>query len=334
MKKFLLFVVIALLLPVQAMAERSFHSYYTLSTNPLVLTHSNGNAIIKNSNGEGIAGGSESRWGLEEGSRMAILCDVGDIDTDFGLSAASNPVLYIYGANASSYTYYNYNSLSCNGQYSLGSSCFSLNTTADRTAGDMLAFGSSTNIELTDSDGQQSWVSISPKINQSATAAADGVYINSTNTALGSGATGDGNNLLRGAVSGVTMFKFSMAGELSAYTNEDIEAASDTLTAEQCMGGQINNYGQANDVTMTLPAAAKGMSFKVLLGTTVAKYYRLDPAAGDKIYLDGTAGTDGHYCGIASAVAGACIVFQAFQTGAGPDYDWYASTVSGTFVME
>jgi hypothetical protein len=123
-----------------------------------------------------------------------------------------------------------------------------------------------------------------------------------------------------------------MDGELAAYNNEDIEPATDTLTAEQVMGGQINNDGQTDDATITLPAAAKGMSFLVTLGTTVAKYYRIDPNADDYICLDGTPDADGHYCGIASAVNGAAISFRAYQVGGA--YNWMAVTVSGTWVCE
>ena len=132
------------------------------------------------------------------------------------------------------------------------------------------------------------------------------------------------------ATTGTT--KYIQIGNMPSYY-EEIEAASDALSAEQCTRGMINNYGQTDDVTLTLPAAAAGYNFIVVLGTTVAKYFRLDPDAGDKIYLDGVADTDGHYCGIASAVAGAAIQLIAFQTGAG-EYDWLAMTISGAWVME
>ncbi|HOR98921.1 MAG TPA: hypothetical protein PLZ74_11175 [Kiritimatiellia bacterium] len=115
--------------------------------------------------------------------------------------------------------------------------------------------------------------------------------------------------------------------------SEYVEAASDTLSALQVSGGQINNYGQADDTTIILPACAAGYNFDVILGTTVAKYYRLDPAAGDLIILDGVAGTDGKYIGIASAVAGAAVTCRAIQTGASA-YDWACYTVSGAWVAE
>jgi hypothetical protein len=114
---------------------------------------------------------------------------------------------------------------------------------------------------------------------------------------------------------------------------EYVEAATDTLTIDQCYGSIINNYGQADDTTLTLPAIAAGMNFTVLLGTTVAKYFRLDPNASDSIYLDGVTTGDGKYVGVASAAVGNAIQFIAFQTGAST-YDWYASTVSGAWLAE
>jgi len=115
--------------------------------------------------------------------------------------------------------------------------------------------------------------------------------------------------------------------------DEDIEAASDALSTSQCYGGLINNYGQTDNATLTLLAAATGMNFIVALGTTVAKYFRLEPNANDYIILDGTAGADGKYVGIASAVAGAMIQFIAIQTGAS-EWNWCATTISGAWAAE
>ena len=119
----------------------------------------------------------------------------------------------------------------------------------------------------------------------------------------------------------------------SILSNEIVVSSSDTLDADECSGTLINNYGQTDDMVITLPVASEGMGFTIVLGTTVAKYVRIDPNASDKIYLDGVADSDGHYVGIASAVAGATIQFKAFQVGEGA-YDWYANVVSGAWVME
>jgi hypothetical protein len=125
----------------------------------------------------------------------------------------------------------------------------------------------------------------------------------------------------------------NVSGGLRAIIDEDIEAASDTLSVSQVSGGLINNYGQNADATMTLPAIAAGYSFTVILGTTVAKYYRLDPNANDLIILDGVASTDGKYVGIASAVQGAAISCLAITTGASA-YDWACYTISGAWAAE
>lgn len=132
-----------------------------------------------------------------------------------------------------------------------------------------------------------------------------------------------------GAIGGTT------AATIRSLFDEDVEIATDSLSENQCSGGVINNFGQTADAVLTLPAAAAGYNFTVILGTTVANYYRILPlgAANDSIYLDGVTTGDDKYVQIASAVAGACIQFFTFQTGASA-YDWYACTVSGAWVAE
>ena len=119
-----------------------------------------------------------------------------------------------------------------------------------------------------------------------------------------------------------------------AFANvvEYTKAASDTITANQLYGGQITNYGQSGDATLTLPAAVLGMNFSVILGTTVANFYNIDPAAGDSIYLDGATTGDGKYVGVASAALGNAIRFTTFTTAGG--VAWFATTISGTWVAE
>lgn len=115
--------------------------------------------------------------------------------------------------------------------------------------------------------------------------------------------------------------------------DEIIQAASDTLTATECKGKQINNYGQAAANNLqALPAAAEGMSFPAVCGTAqAAHYFRFQAAASDKIYLDGVAGSDNGYVSIAVPVVGATIQFFTFQTGASA-WDWAAITITGSWI--
>jgi len=122
-------------------------------------------------------------------------------------------------------------------------------------------------------------------------------------------------------------------GRIRGLNKELIFASSDTLESLEVYGTIINNYGQSADVTLVLPSASEGLSFLVMLGTTVANYFRIDPNANDSIYLNGATTGDGKYIGIASAVTGACLSFISFQTGEGA-YDWYASGINGSWVAE
>jgi len=120
---------------------------------------------------------------------------------------------------------------------------------------------------------------------------------------------------------------------LKGKSDEIIKSATGTLTAAEMSGQIINNYGQTADTTMTMDAGVKGATFPVLLGTTVDKYWRLDPDASNTIYLDGTSCGAGKYVGIASAVAGAAASVKAFQTGA-TTFDFYFSAISGAWACE
>ena len=147
-------------------------------------------------------------------------------------------------------------------------------------------------------------------------------------------------NAVGGTISGATIDNSTIgattAGTIRSKFDEDVEAATDTLSVNQCSGGLINNYGQdaANaDITITLPAAAEGYNFTVILGDSQANFYNIDPNANDSIYLDGVTTGDGKYVGIAAAVKGACIQFFTFQTGAAA-YDWAAVTISGAWVAQ
>ena len=116
-----------------------------------------------------------------------------------------------------------------------------------------------------------------------------------------------------------------------ATIREVVKTATGDLTAVECSSTIINNYDQDDDATLTMPTAAAGLSFMAVCGTTVAKYLRIKADTNDKIYLNGVAGSDNGYVGIASAAVGAAITFASFQTGASA-WDWIATTLANTWV--
>jgi hypothetical protein len=110
-------------------------------------------------------------------------------------------------------------------------------------------------------------------------------------------------------------------------------AASGSLSAANMAGNVIGNVGQTGDVAVTLAPAFQGGHFTVALGVAVAKYFRLIPATGDTIALDGSTTGANKYVGIASVTKYAEIRFCAVQTGAAT-WEWSAVTVLGTFAQE
>ncbi len=115
---------------------------------------------------------------------------------------------------------------------------------------------------------------------------------------------------------------------------EIIKTATGNLTAAELSGAVINNYGQTADCALTLPAAAEGLYFTVSLGTTVAnKYYRIIPASGETIALDGSSTGANKYVQLASAAKYSTIQFFTIQTGA-TTYEWQAVSSIGNWVQE
>lgn len=108
-------------------------------------------------------------------------------------------------------------------------------------------------------------------------------------------------------------------------------SVSGALSVADVTNTLITNYGQgAADVALTLPTAAAGMSFVAVVGTVQAgNTWKFTADTNDKIYLDGTGGTDNQSAIVTPAV-GDCITLFTFQTGEGA-YDWIAKTVSGTW---
>lgn len=122
------------------------------------------------------------------------------------------------------------------------------------------------------------------------------------------------------------------AGGAAAAT-EVTKAATGTLSATEMIGGVVNNYGQTDDATIALASMVSAKSFVVITGTTVAKYWRLDPNGSELIYLDGSSCGAGKYVGVASVAAGYVLSCRSFQTGASA-YSLYCSAVTGPWACE
>ena len=159
--------------------------------------------------------GTRLTLGLSEVMRTMVICDYGDIAADFGIAAASDPRLYFIAANGSSLSFIEYN------QWQTGTGVdmfFSVRNRMtfrqffnDLATGDFCTFGQSSS-QLIDTDGQQAWLKLEPDVNQTNTAAFDGIYFNGTLTSLGDGSTGEGNNYLRLATGGIAVFRIDTTG--------------------------------------------------------------------------------------------------------------------------
>lgn len=116
---------------------------------------------------------------------------------------------------------------------------------------------------------------------------------------------------------------------ISSGVDEILKPSTGSLTAQECSGTIINNYGQTVANTQTLPAAAEGLNGMVLIGASGVGDFNLKAGAGDKIYLDGIALDDGDKASLAAPAVGNFFTYWAFKTGANA-YDWFVSSGFGT----
>jgi len=123
------------------------------------------------------------------------------------------------------------------------------------------------------------------------------------------------------------------AGNLQSKLVHLVKTASGSLTAQECTGTVVNNFGQTDNVNLELPTAAEGLSLTVSLATTVAKYFRLTPATGETAALDGSSTGADKYIQIASATKYATIQGFTIQTGAST-YEWVFFSAAGNWVQE
>jgi hypothetical protein len=190
------------------------------------LSDGTGASIIRQYAEPGL--GSRLTIGLDETATM-VICKASNVDSDFALANTyGHPRLVMMStAGNNSYrfaltqTHY-LSRIDASGRVSRGElqlyaggsivSSFGV----DRASGDFFNLNSAADIELTDADGEQSMLYVEPKINQSSTAAYNGIKVNvletTPGTSIGDGSTGDGNNLLNLQRESVTHFKVDRTG--------------------------------------------------------------------------------------------------------------------------
>ena len=209
----------------------------------ITLTDGTDTSIIKHIQEPGLGG--RLTIGLDETARTMVIIDAGDVDTDLGLSAVGNPSLFIFNAAATMHLQINSSSFTTADVFTYRAARLTFQIGSDQSFGDMNTFNSDSNIELIDTDGEQAWLYIEPKINQSGTAAYNGLHVNVLETTPGSsfgdGSTGQGNNLLLLEIESVPKFRVDRTG-------------STHMTSEGTHGGDVIKIYSAS--TGTLPAAA------------------------------------------------------------------------------
>ena len=195
----------------------------------LDLTDGTNTSIIKHVEEPGLDG--RLTFGLDETARTMVICDAGNVDTDFGLGAKSHPTLIVLPASEWIPAELSYDKLGL--RQNTASLCcpdshhgelnvwkyWRIYFSSDIDNGNAVTFDSSASAECTDTNAEQSYIYIEPKINQSSTAAYNGLKIKVTEIALGDASTGEGggtNNLiLAGTSTDPDMFKVENDGDLT-----------------------------------------------------------------------------------------------------------------------
>ena len=207
--------------------------------------------------------GGRLTFGLDETARTMVICDIDDIDTDFGLAASSDPQLLIYdnsGTNKTVITqdriliqYPTYGLFPNNSYFKVtGYQGVELNATTDRAAGHMFLIHSSANIEITDADAEQAWMYLEPKINQTSTAGYIGLLMDVTESSTGSGT----NALMDLRVATASKFMVANDGEVNT-----VSSYGTMQTATGSVNSTTIDWGLGNFFYFTLGAGNETFVF-------------------------------------------------------------------------
>lgn len=237
-------------------------------------------STICQSDAEGVASSSDLRIGLDETTRNLIICDRGDIATDFTLTASGEPSLYMFDNTVAYNAKYRYSGVTTTAGFEIEHNWgWVSELKADISAGHVNILDSSANTELTDTNGRQAWLYIEPKVLQTSTAAFDGIYLNINGTVAdtyGDGTTGDGNCLLNLSESSVPAFR--------------VQRPADAMTHDHATSAMFTDADTSDTVTVcTIPANSVIFSIRMVLveqfvGTSLTD---MDITIGDGTDADG-----------------------------------------------
>jgi len=155
-------------------------------------------------------------------------------------------------------------------------------------------------------------------------------------TGIGS-AGADQLSLIAGGVEGIRITEAdNVATSSMRFGTAEKSADAVTLTALECSDTLITTRGWdgADDQTFTLPDAdtvvGAGLKTKILMAVTDAdnSFYIDTEGSTTLIYLDGTAGADGHRIWTEFPTIGESIVCHTFTLD-GSSYDWACDSVNG-----
>jgi uncharacterized protein YuzB (UPF0349 family) len=186
--------------------------------------------IIQNSNAEGLSG-TDLRIGLDTNNLALVITGNDKMDHDIGLSDYSVPTLVMHYRSGDNHSKLTWQGLHTayggligtdvsgrhvfDNNYGVTFRMLNSNSYADGEAlANAIRVKHDTGRALNDTDGEQSFVLFEPIIDQSGTAAYNALKINVTETSLGDGSTGDGNNLLNLAVGGTSTFRVNNSGNV------------------------------------------------------------------------------------------------------------------------
>ena len=262
-------------------------------------------SIIKHVQEPGLGG--RITIGLDETARTMVIADAGDVDVDFGLGAASHPTLVVVDDSGANPLKISWNDID-QPTTQLAIDVYGLRVESDLyvrflmygdvASGNPYEFLSNASIGLTDTDGEQSWLYAEPKINQSGTAAYNGLHVNvletTPGTSIGDGSTGQGNNLLLLERESVPYFKVDRLGnvEATSFTADASVTPSIAFTDSDTTDQDVSAQIYANATSTGTGAEIIDMVFQTqgAAGTagTMETFMQWDASATSLILSGGT----------------------------------------------